>query len=283
MATEVQVGPEERTLRPGEHRNLAAALAAFQSELPTIKKGNTADVNSAKGSYSYQYADLADISPLVMPLLGKNGLAFTSRPTLVGSDFVLHYMLTHESGETLEGEYPLPDPTIPAQQLGAAITYARRYALCSVTGVAPGGDDDDAASNPSAPARKTSSRKAPAAKPTAPSFAKTNWAAEIADADDVEQLRTVHTKVTEAGEMGLLLDPKFQTHLDGLVELWGLAKPNGPVPVGGAIAAVRAAMEAKAAGGSLPGEDENGPAGAPDADEPETTTWETATPGGDPA
>jgi len=118
------------------------ALAAFQASLPTIAKGHQAKA----GSYDYSYADLTDVSAAVVPALAKHGLSWSARPTLTEAGFVLAYCLRHEGGHVESGEYPLPDPTkTPAQQLGSAITYARRYALCAMTGVAPGGDDDDGA------------------------------------------------------------------------------------------------------------------------------------------
>lgn len=124
---------------------LNAALAAVQRSLPHIDKGKTAEVpTKAGGKYTYTYADLADVSAAVLPLLGANGLAFTSWPTLSGNRFVLKYELLHESGQSKGGEYPLPIDA-GAQALGSAITYARRYCLCAVTGIAPDDDDDAAA------------------------------------------------------------------------------------------------------------------------------------------
>lgn len=119
---------------------LAAALAKVQAQLPHIAKGEKANV----GQYSYEYADLTAVSKEIMPLLGKHGLAFIAKPTTADGKFVLAYSLLHESGEREDGTYPLPDKGTP-QQLGGHITYARRYCLCAVTGVAPGGDDNDAA------------------------------------------------------------------------------------------------------------------------------------------
>lgn len=125
--------------------NLAGALAAVQASLPDVRKGMTAHVRSDKGSYSYQYADLADITKAVLPLLGANGLAWICRPTLTEDQrFVLSYELLHASGEKIGGEYPLPSNGTP-QAIGSAITYGRRYCLCAVTGVAADADDDGAA------------------------------------------------------------------------------------------------------------------------------------------
>ena len=130
-----------------ETPSLAAALAAFQAELPRIGKGNTADA----GTYKYKYADLADVSSTVLPLLGKHGLSFSAKPMLdEAGKFVLEYTLRHSSGEQDGGRYPLP--TGKPQDVGSAITYARRYALSAITGVAPD-TDDDGASAPDVPDR----------------------------------------------------------------------------------------------------------------------------------
>lgn len=129
----------DTTERAGQ---LAEALAAAQAELPRIGKDNTAQVRSEKGQYSYSYADLADVSAAVLPVLARNGLAWTTLPTVLDGAFVLRYELLHTSGEALRGVYPLPNPGDP-QKMGSAITYARRYTLCAVSGVAPDADDDD--------------------------------------------------------------------------------------------------------------------------------------------
>lgn len=120
---------------------LAQALAKLQTRLPEIRKDQTANT----GSYSYSYADLAQITRVLMPILGELGLSFTAKPTTTADGrFVLAYKLLHVSGESEAGEYPLPTSGGP-QAIGGAITYARRYCLCAVTGVAPEEDDDGAA------------------------------------------------------------------------------------------------------------------------------------------
>jgi hypothetical protein len=139
---------------------LAGSLALVQSQLPRITKDRTAEVpTKSGGSYSYSYADLAAVSAEILPLLGRCGLAWVTRPTTVDGRFVLTYHLIHASGEVIEGEFPLPPPSTP-QAMGSAITYARRYTLCAVTGVAADTDDDDAAhaTNQARGGRQTVSR-----------------------------------------------------------------------------------------------------------------------------
>lgn len=134
-----------------KHESLAAALAAFQAELPKLTKDQTAKVRGETQdgrpvNYSYGYADLSQVTEAISPVLGKHGLSFTSFPTMNGSDFGLSYTLYHESGQEHSGWWPLPDPVrTKPQTLGSAITYARRYAFMAVTNTFPGGEDDDGA------------------------------------------------------------------------------------------------------------------------------------------
>lgn len=121
-----------------EYKTLTAAVSALQGSLPVVEKLNEVQA----GARRYKYADLTLLTAKVMPLLAEHGLAFVSAPTVHEDRFVLAYELRHVSGESVVGYYPLPEAN--PQDIGSAITYARRYALCAVTGVAPGGDDDDA-------------------------------------------------------------------------------------------------------------------------------------------
>jgi hypothetical protein len=135
---------------------LAAALARVQEEIPEVVKGATARIpgKDGKQGYSYSYANLADVTRAILPILGKHGLSWITKPTLLDGRFVLIYKLAHACGETEEGVYPLPDRGTP-QEIGSAITYARRYALTSVTGVAPDDEDDDAAEATASHGRNT--------------------------------------------------------------------------------------------------------------------------------
>src|SRR5215469_16220707 len=118
--------------RPG---SLAEALTQLQTRLPRITKGETADT----GKFSYIYANLSSITATVAPVLAELGLFWTCAPTLRDDGvFVLAYCLSHVSGgeSMIQGEYPRPPNGTP-QTIGGAITYARRYALCAVLGIAP--------------------------------------------------------------------------------------------------------------------------------------------------
>jgi hypothetical protein len=126
-------------------KELNAALAKFQATLPHITKGESATIPGKEGKqgFKYTYADLKDVSDAILPALGKVGLAFSAFPGIVDGKMALVYSLMHESGEERIGVWPLP--TGEPRAIGSAITYARRYSLLAVTGVFPGGEDDDGA------------------------------------------------------------------------------------------------------------------------------------------
>jgi hypothetical protein len=146
------------TTEPRPLDQLATALAAFQAEMPTVAKTKTAQVKSDKGSYSYTYAGLADVSEAAMPLLSKHGLSFSTLP----EPGVLTGMLLHQSGQYLTASLPIGGGT--PQAVGSSLTYMRRYLLGCMTGLVT--DDDDDGQTAEASARKR--RAAPTPPPAAP-------------------------------------------------------------------------------------------------------------------
>ncbi len=148
-----------------ETAELAAALAAVQAELPEVGKNRTAEVKNKEGKYlySYTYADLADVSAAVLPVLGRHGLAFASFPGHQDGRFGLRYYLLHSSGQSIEGFFQLDD-TGGLQLTGGRITYARRYCLCAVTGITADEDVDAKDDTPS----RTAQRKPPRDNGTRP-------------------------------------------------------------------------------------------------------------------
>lgn len=128
-----------------EHETLAQALAAFQAEVPKMSKDETAKVKSEKANYTYGYAGLDQFVEIVEPVLGKHGMAVTSRTTFSPEGgFMLEVALVHESGERETAFWPLPDPRRAGpQDIGSAMTYGRRYLGWGLTGTFPGGVDDD--------------------------------------------------------------------------------------------------------------------------------------------
>lgn len=117
---------------------LATALSAAQAKM------NNAAFNRTNPHFKSKYADLAAIREATLPALTENGLSivqFTAVSTTVeGEKLLLHTRLMHKSGQFIEGEYPIPSGT--PQQMGSALTYAKRYSWSAMCGVAADDDDD---------------------------------------------------------------------------------------------------------------------------------------------
>jgi hypothetical protein len=148
---------------------LADALCKAQSAFPTVTKGKTAEVvgeNKKSGQavrYSYAYADLADIIEAIRPALAANGLSYVQPIVQSNGDLRLVTRLLHTSGQWIESVYPLESYDKP-QEMGSAITYARRYALTALIGVAAEEDDDGATAQASERAPKSSRPECPKCK-----------------------------------------------------------------------------------------------------------------------
>lgn len=132
---------------PGLTPHLNIALAQFQAQMPVLERDRHVDVETKDPSkaYGYDYATLANVTQTAMPLMGKLGLSFAAFPGR-GTDgkMALRYSLRHSSGEEVSGEFPLSGEG-GIQILGGRITYARRYCLMAVLGLASEEDDDAAA------------------------------------------------------------------------------------------------------------------------------------------
>jgi len=117
-------------------KTIAAALAKAQAEMGKALK------DSENPHFKSKYADLAAVVDACLPALNKHGIAVIQ--PFVSSDFgnAVKTVLIHESGEALECSIPLILGKNDMQGMGAAITYARRYGLMAMAGVAPDDDDD---------------------------------------------------------------------------------------------------------------------------------------------
>ena len=123
--------------------NIAKALAAAQAEIANPARNREVTVQTKGGSaYKFKYATLDAIIDAVRPALTKNGVWFTQ--TLANSDgkYRLITTLLHASGEWLDSEQPLFVTDNTNQAFGSALTYAKRYALAGMLGVAADEDDD---------------------------------------------------------------------------------------------------------------------------------------------
>lgn len=118
---------------------LLEALAKAQAEFPTLPKD--------KNGYNYKYTDLDTVISTLRPILAKHNIGFMqSLTTTETGKQAITTRLFNTAGEWLEDTTPLPDISLAkgnaAQNLGAAITYMKRYTLCAFLGVSCDEDPD---------------------------------------------------------------------------------------------------------------------------------------------
>jgi hypothetical protein len=130
--------------------NLAAALAKAQAELVNPEKSLTATIASGhRGGpeKSFRYAPLSSGLDIVRKTLGQHEIATVQTTAIDQAAGLVNLttVLAHSSGEWIASDWPvcaIADTATP-HRMGAALTYARRYALFTLVGIA-GEDDVDA-------------------------------------------------------------------------------------------------------------------------------------------
>ena len=143
--------------------NIAKALVAAQQEMTKAHKG------SENPHFRSKYADLGNVMDACLPALNKNGIAVVQQMASDnGEDYVVTRFI-HVSGESLECSVRLLIGKADMQGMGSAITYARRYGLMSLAGIAPEDDDGNMAGQTPAPKTKPQPKpKQPAPPPDPP-------------------------------------------------------------------------------------------------------------------
>ncbi len=157
------------------------ALVKAQSEMTRAAK----DANNPH--FGSKYADLAAVQDACMPALQKNGFAVVYHITREDGKSYVSTKMLHESGWEAQCDIPLVVDKNSMQGLGSAITYARRYGLLCLSGVAPEDDDGNkAAANPP-------KREQPRYNPDQPGTGRANEAPAAAPIEDDHAAEANHT------------------------------------------------------------------------------------------
>lgn len=165
----------------GGPAKLAAALSKAQGEMEGAKK------DAANPAFRSKYADLASVWDAIRDPLTRNGLCVVQFPCPAQDGSVgLVTTLLHESGESISQVFYMPvKDKSNAQAVGSALTYARRYSLMAVCGIAPEDDDGNAAAGARVP-------QAPSVSRTVDSAAiKAQLVSKWSSAKDVESQKAV--------------------------------------------------------------------------------------------
>jgi hypothetical protein len=116
---------------------LATALAKAQAEIQNPK------FDSVNPHFKNKFASLAAVRNAIVPVFAKHGLSVIQDLTAADMSILCTTIILHSSGQSIHvGPLPMPVMKADAQGYGSAATYARRYALLSLAGVAGEPDDD---------------------------------------------------------------------------------------------------------------------------------------------
>ena len=120
-------------------KSIAAALSKAQAEMGKALK------QSENPHFRSKYADLGAVMDACLPALNKHGIAVIQPTIDDDSGRYVETVLIHDSGEELRCRVPLIVSKNDMQGYGSAVTYARRYGLMCMAGIAPEDDDGNAA------------------------------------------------------------------------------------------------------------------------------------------
>lgn len=119
---------------------LALALSKAQSKI------TGALMDSQNPFFKSSYADLASVMDAIRIPFAENELAVSQIADEKDGKLILLTFLMHSSGEYLMSTYPVSSKDMNnPQAIGSGITYARRYALAAIAGVAQVDDDSESA------------------------------------------------------------------------------------------------------------------------------------------
>lgn len=130
--------------RPAIPPAMAADLVAALSDLTEVASEREAVIEKrGGGSFTYKYANIADVVTLTRPVLAEHNLvALTPIADTASDRIAVTVRIVHSSGEVLDFD-PLTFPRSGnAQDVGSLVTYYRRYALVAALGIAAGDDPD---------------------------------------------------------------------------------------------------------------------------------------------
>lgn len=104
--------------------------------------------------FKSSYIRLEEILHGPVKTMNKHGLSVSQWPTYMEGAALVTTVISHSSGERIQHDLRLPCEG-NVQKIGSAISYARRYALQSILGIAGEDDDGNAASQPKKPTKRT--------------------------------------------------------------------------------------------------------------------------------
>lgn len=209
----------------GKPKLLTALLAAKKAMGPVVK-------GSRNDHFKTKYADLDAVLDAIEPALHENGCLLL-QPTKVvadGKHRLVTYIVHAESSQSISSEWELHPVKQDPQGEGSALTYARRYALLALVGLAPEDDDgNDASTRNSQQRQQTEAERAAEQQERAAIAAAaaqekdTDWMALLAECTTEEEVVELGVRAHKAG----MFDPNRRQFNERRAELARAAADEG--------------------------------------------------------
>ena len=195
---------------------IAGALAKAQAEIANPEKSLTATIRSPfprEANRSFRYASLANGLDLVRKSLGRHEIATVQTTSIDEAAGLIRLTTTlaHSSGDWVSSDWPVCPvaETAAPHRMGAALSYARRYALFTLVGIA-GEDDLDAPDLGPAPGADTGPPNGSAGR------ALNGHGQAAAVSGNPRRPLTIRTATTLAADQSALQRDRLLTELEGL-------------------------------------------------------------------
>ena len=150
-----------------DFKEAAVSLNKVQAEIKNVT------ANVANDFFKSTYADLAACWDAIRGPLTKNGFSIVQGPSCINDKWVCVTQLVHTSGQWARSYVPILSSKADAQGFGSGLTYARRYGLNAMVGLADIDDDGNSASGKGKeqnekPKEESKSKTQPQEKPKTP-------------------------------------------------------------------------------------------------------------------
>jgi ERF superfamily len=203
--------------------SLAAALAKAQIELVNPEKSMVATIRAdgkGGGEQTFHYASLSSGLDIVRKTLGKHEIAAVQATAIDHEAGIMRVTtrLCHSSGEWIASDWPVCpiDDMASPKRMGAALTYARRYALFALVGIA--GDDDLDAPDLNAPEPAQPDTKTPPSNGGSRSFQK-YWPQKKTQAKQPRDENSNSTDSRLEAQLSAVLRDQLMSELKGISRL----------------------------------------------------------------
>jgi hypothetical protein len=197
--------------------DLSTALAKAQAAM------KPAVINKVNPHFKNKYADLTAVLDAIRKPLAENGLSVTQTTEVGEGAFLLVTTLRHSTGQWVSSAYPLPLAGKP-QELGSALTYARRYSLSAMLCISADEDDDaELAHNSNGHAKASPIKPQIASPPTHPETGEVS-PHPIAEQEGTQQWGQAFIAAVKLAKTGEEIDQWVNDNAAGLDALKGASE-----------------------------------------------------------